>query len=145
MSLAKTAANKSTVGTMNQSRTVEEAVLFLKSLKPHVDDLLRVAVSGQADQIQKTRVVLNSMDVMKLEKGGGAHVLWIGPKDGNSDRFRQICGTSTWPNERGSIDSFVSNSDFIHSSFRNAGFLVEEDRPLKVCPFPFALVLQHPF
>ena len=28
-----------------------------------------------------------------------------------------------------------SRSDFIHSSFKGAGFLIEENRPLKVCSF----------
>ena len=33
-----------------------------------------------------------------------------------------------------------SHLDFIHTSFKRAGFLVEENRPLKVCSFiPFAL------
>lgn len=87
-------------GSMGQSRTIDGAIRLLESLKPRLDELLRVSVSGPADQAQKTRVTLNSMDVMKLEKDGAAHVLWVGPKDGNSrdiadegpDKLRQICG-----------------------------------------------------
>jgi len=108
-------------GSMGQSRTIDDAIRLLESLKPRLDELLRVSVSGPADQAQKTRVTLNSMDVMKLEKDGAAHVLWVGPKDGNSkdiadegtNKLRQVC-------------------DFIHSSFKKAGFLVEGNRPLKL-------------
>jgi len=40
------------------------------------------------------------MDTMKLEKGGMAHVLWVGPKDENSrsipdgetDKLKRVCG-----------------------------------------------------
>ena len=40
------------------------------------------------------------MDTMKLEKGGAAHVLWIGPKDGNPRnipdeetlKLKRVCG-----------------------------------------------------
>jgi len=125
MSLASTPSAAGSGGAtdpLSQSRTIGDAIRFLESLKPRVDELLRVSVSGSADQAQKTRVTLNSMDVMKLEKGGAAHVLWVGPKDGSSmnaavgegtNKFRQVC-------------------DFIHHSFKNAGFLVEEDRPLKL-------------
>ena len=87
---------------MSQSRTLEDAIRFLESLKPRLDEHLRVPVSGSAGRAQKTRVALNSMDVMKLEKGGFANVLWVGPKDGGSrditqgggGKFRQVCGRS---------------------------------------------------
>lgn len=96
-------------GPLNQPRTVDDAVRFLQSLKPRVEDILRAPVSGSAHQAQKIRVALNSMDVMKLERGGAAHVLWVGPKGGNSkdtsdeetNKFRQLCGTLSDPlNER---------------------------------------------
>jgi activating signal cointegrator complex subunit 1 len=92
--------SRDVVEPMNQSRTINDAIRFLESLKPRVDELLRVSTSGSAVETQKIRVTLNSMDVMKLEKKGAAHVLWIGPKDGNSvgiadegvNKFRQVCG-----------------------------------------------------
>jgi len=83
-----------------QPRTLDDAVRFLESLKPRVDDLLRASAAGSSNQIQKVRVALDSMDTMKLEKGGMAHVLWVGPKDGNSkdisddrtNKLRKVCG-----------------------------------------------------
>lgn len=84
----------------NQTRTIDDAIRFLESLKPRVDELLRVSVSGSANRAQKIRVPLNSMDVMNLEKEGAAHVLWVGPKhenlrdaaDKEADKFKQVCG-----------------------------------------------------
>jgi activating signal cointegrator complex subunit 1 len=102
MMLASTASANRSEGTADhiQPRTLDDAVRFLESLKPRLDDLLRVSVPGSIDQAQKIRVVLDSMDTMKLEKGGAAHVLWVGPKDGNSkdivdeetNRLRRVCG-----------------------------------------------------
>lgn len=102
MSLASTASAVHIQGTTDhtQPRTLDDAVRFLESLKPHLDDLLRVSVPGSVDRAQKIRITLNSMDTMKLEKDGAAHVLWVGPKDGNSkdianedtDRLRRVCG-----------------------------------------------------
>jgi len=123
MSLASTSSATGGIGPagpVHQPHTVDDAVRFLQSLKPRVEDILRAPVSGSAHQAQKIRVALNSMDVMKLDRGGAAHVLWVGPKGGNSkdtsdeetNKFRQVC-------------------DFIHSSFKKAGFLAE-DRPLKL-------------
>lgn len=85
---------------MNRSRTLGDAVRFLESLKPRVDDILRVSATGSADHARKTRVTLNSMDTMKLENDGTAHVAWVGPKDGNAKnirngetkKLRQVCG-----------------------------------------------------
>ena len=85
---------------MNQARTVEDAIRFLESLKPRLNDLIRASEISSVGQAQKIQVTLNSMDVMKLEKEGRAHVLWVGPKDGNSnhitdegtDKFRRVCG-----------------------------------------------------
>jgi len=37
-----------------------------------------------------------------------------------------------------------SHLDFIHTSFKRAGFLVEENRPLKVCLF-VPLTLSNPY
>lgn len=96
---------KEATSATSQSHTVGDAIRFLESLKPRVDDILRVSVASSADQALKTRVTLNSMDVMRLEKGGAANVLWIGPKDGNSrdiadeetKKFRQVCGMSSDP------------------------------------------------
>jgi len=124
MSLASTSSTADSRGSTDptvQSRTLGDAVRFLESLKPRVDELLRVSVTDPAHRAQKIRAVLNSMDTMKLERGGAAHVLWVGPKDGNSkhitdektDKFRRVC-------------------DFIHTSFKGAGFLVEDNRPLKL-------------
>ena len=95
MSLASTSSVVDTGGTTDrtiQSRTLDDAVRFLESLKHRVDDL-RAS--------RKLRVTLDSMDTLKLERGGGAHVLYLGPKDGNSkdiadeetDRLRRVCGT----------------------------------------------------
>ena len=102
MSLASTTSANRTEGTSDliQPRTLDDAVRFLESLKPRLDNLLRVSVPGSIDQAQKVRLALNSMDTMKLEKGGAAHVLWVGPKDGNSEdiadeetnRLRRVCG-----------------------------------------------------
>lgn len=102
MSMGSTSSAVNTEGTTGpvQPRTLDGAVRFLENLKPRVDELLRVSVSSSIDQARKIRVALNSMDTMKLEKDGGAHVLWVGPKDGNSrdiadketNRLRQICG-----------------------------------------------------
>ena len=83
-----------------QPRTLDGAIRFLESLKPHLDNLLRASTPGSIDQAQKIRLVLNSMDTMKLGKGGAAHVLWVGPKDGNSkditdeetNKLRRVCG-----------------------------------------------------
>ena len=107
MSLASTSSAGDTGG-RSQCRTLDDAVRFLESLKPRVDELLRVSATGSADQAQKIRVALNSMDTMNLEKGGMAHVLWVGPKDGNSkdiadeetNKFRRVCGElDDLPNE----------------------------------------------
>ena len=103
MSLANTSSAAGPEGSTDptsQLRTIDDAVRFLKSLKPRMDELLRVSASSSANQAQNTRVALNSMDVMKLEKGGAAHVLWVGPEDGSrrdiaggrNDKFRQVCG-----------------------------------------------------
>ena len=103
MSLASTSSAADPQGTAAptvQSRTLDDAVRFLESLKPRVDELLRVSVTDPVDPAQKIRVILNSMDTMKLEKDGAAHVLWVGPKDGNSthitdeetNKFRRVCG-----------------------------------------------------
>lgn len=83
-----------------QSRTLDDAVRFLENLKPRLDDLLRVPTPSPVGQVQKVRVALDSMDTMKLEKDGTAHVLWVGPKGGNSrdiaseetNRLRRACG-----------------------------------------------------
>ena len=106
MSLASrpsAASPKEATDPASQSRTIDDAIRFLESLKPRVDELLRVSASGSADQAQKLRVPLNSMDAMKPEEGGLAHILWAGPKEGNprgpSDegiiKFRQVCGRFT--------------------------------------------------
>jgi activating signal cointegrator complex subunit 1 len=105
MSLASTAtaADPRAMDVTNKSRTIDDAIRLLESLKPRVDSLLGASASGSAGRAPKFRVALNSMDVMKLEEGGAAHVLWIGPRGGNSggiadegtNRFRQICGTFT--------------------------------------------------
>lgn len=123
MSLASTPSSggSGTASLANHPRTVDDAIQFLENLKPRLDDLLRVSVSSAAAQPQKMRVTLDSMDVMKLEKEGGAHVLWVGPKDGNS---RNITN--------GETDQLRRVCDFIHTSFKEAGFLVEEGRPLKL-------------
>jgi activating signal cointegrator complex subunit 1 len=103
MSLASPSTAVDSEGTTDpriQSRTLDDAVGFLESLKPHVDDLLRVSATGSVDQAQKIRVPLNSMDTMKLEKDGAAHVLWVGPRDGNLKdttgeeviKLRRVCG-----------------------------------------------------
>ena len=102
MSLANTTSAAHTEGIAGpvQPRTLDDAVRFLESLKPRLDNLLRVSVPGSTDQAQKIRLTLNSMDTMKLERGGTAHILWVGPKDGNSEdiadeetnRLRQVCG-----------------------------------------------------
>jgi activating signal cointegrator complex subunit 1 len=146
MSLASTPPTtnpEGTTGPLNQPRTIDDAVRLLENLKPRIDDILRVSATGSAGQAREVRVTLNSMDVMKLEKGSTAHVLWVGPKDGNSkniadegtNKFRQVCGTSC-SNKRAEVAVQLSpSSDFIRSSFKEAGFLVEDNRPLKVCPF----------
>lgn len=101
MSLASPSAATHPEGTTNpQSRTLDDAIRFLENLKPRVDDLLRASTTTSANQAQKIRVNLNSMDTMKLEKDGTAHVLWVGPKDGNSkditddetNKLRRVCG-----------------------------------------------------
>ena len=155
MSLANTSSTVHTEGTIDsiQPRTPDDAVRFLESLKSRVDDLIRVPVSASTDRAQKIRVTLNSMDTMKLEDGGAAHVLWIGPKDGNSkditdeetNRLRRVCGESPIrSNERAGSGHSIVPSDFIHTSFKEAGFLVEENRPLKVCSLPqFAFFNLH--
>jgi hypothetical protein len=101
MSLAGAASSADREGLTRQPRTVDDAVRFLQSLKPRVEELLRSPVSGTAGQGQKVRIALNSMDVMNLERGGTAHVLWVGPEGGNSkdipdemtNQIRQVCGT----------------------------------------------------
>ena len=96
-----TSANRAEGSTDHtQSRTLDDAVRFLENLKPRLDNLLRVPTPGPAGRVQKTRVVLDSMDTMKLGKDGAAHVLWVGPKGGNSEgianeetnRLRRACG-----------------------------------------------------
>lgn len=149
MPLASTSSAVGMEGTTDptiQSRTLDDAVRFLESLKPRLDDLLRVSAANQA---QKICAALDSMDILKPEKGGAAHVLWVGPKDGNSKnivdeetkRLRRVCGKlDTRSGEvRTVFAQPPSRSDFIHSSFKEAGFIIEENRPLKVCSFiPFA-------
>lgn len=100
MSLASAASTNRTEGTTGpiQPRTLDDAVRFLESLKPRLDDLLRDSVPGSVDQSQKICVALNSMDTMKLGKGGAAHVVWVGPKnskdiaDEEANRLRRVCG-----------------------------------------------------
>jgi len=103
MSLASTSSAVYPEGTTDpttQPRTVDYAVRFLESLKPRLDEILRAPVAGSAGQARKIRVVLDSMDTMKLENSGAAHVLWVGPRDGNSknvtdeetNKFRRVCG-----------------------------------------------------
>lgn len=103
MSLASTlsaAGLEEATDPTNQSKTIDDAIRFLHSLKPRVDELLRISSSHPADRAQKVRATLDSMDVMKLEKGGSAHVLWVGPKDSNlgaiadggNNKFREVCG-----------------------------------------------------
>lgn len=102
MALTRTTSTNRAGGSTDpiQSRTLDDAVRFLEDLKPRLDDLLRVPTSGPAGKAQKVRVALDSMDTMKLEKDGAAHVLWVGPKGVNSrdvaneetNRLRRACG-----------------------------------------------------
>lgn len=129
-----------------QSRTLDDAVRFLENLKPRLDNLLRIPTPGPAGQVQKTRVVLDAMDTMKLGKDGAAHVLWVGPKVGNSEdianeetnRLRRACGELYSLFQRTCRKWVIQSSprsDLIHNSFKRAGFLVEESHPLKVRSF----------
>lgn len=81
--------------------TVEAAIAFLHGLKPEVDNILERTRSEDEDNT-KLRVTLDVMDVMKSEKDDMAHVVWIGPQDGNSKtisnwqtkRLREVAGKS---------------------------------------------------
>lgn len=84
-----------------QSRTLNDAIRLLESLKPRINDLLRALAPGPAPRARKVRVALNSMDTMKMERNGEAHVLWVGPKEDANGRgipdeetikLKHVCG-----------------------------------------------------
>jgi len=85
-----------------QSRTLGDAIRLLESLKPRINDLLRALAPGPALRARKVRVALNSMDTMKTENSGAAHVLWVGPgglnglgiPDEETIKLKHVCGRS---------------------------------------------------
>jgi len=95
-----------------QERTVESAMAFLRSLAQLI--LARLGPSP-------LNIKLSRMNTMKPPRGtakaGEAHVLWVGPpepspEDEGNERLQDICR-------------------FIHLSFKQSGFIVE-DRPLQL-------------
>ena len=110
-----------------QSRTLGDAIRFLESLKPRIDDLLRALAPGPAPRARKVRVALNSMDTMKTEKGGEAHVLWVGPKidangrgipDEETVKLKHVCGKlEIRPDERAGNNwsIFAQTLSILHS------------------------------
>jgi len=124
MSLESSVPSGSSSGSPEKP-TIQAAIALLQSLKPHIDKILAKSPSGSELPLgttshPKLSVVLNAMDVMKLEKNEMAHVVWIGPADGNSKNAAQ------WETRR-----LTDVCDFIHNSFKRAGFILD-DRPLKL-------------
>jgi len=100
MSLASTSSAFGPGGSTNPTaRTLGDAIRLLETLKPLVHDLVRSLSTGPG-RTRKVRVALNSMDTMKTEEGGEAHVLWVGPKDANgwgipdeeTIKLKHLCG-----------------------------------------------------
>ena len=116
----------STSGT--RPRTLEAAVRFLNELKPRVMEML----AGH-----KLLVGLNLVDIMRPERGDleKAHVLWTGPSNEGEDarRLRDVSSKfACFIQNVGEIYSLLLDVDFVHREFKNAGFVVDENRPLKV-------------
>ncbi|TBU21693.1 hypothetical protein BD311DRAFT_677767 [Dichomitus squalens] len=89
------------------SKTLEAARGLLREVKPKIIEIL-----GE----EKLRVSLDSMYIMPPERGDQerAHVMWIGPADGDGvKKFKQV-------------------AHLVVKSFKQAGLLVAEDRPLKL-------------
>ncbi|KAI0693612.1 AKAP7 2'5' RNA ligase-like domain-containing protein [Cerioporus squamosus] len=88
-------------------RTLEEATKVLQDLKPKILTML----NGE-----RLRVSLDSMDIMKPERGDQkrAHVMWVGPAGGDS------------------TERLMAVGKLIKQTFEEAGLLIDENRPLKL-------------
>jgi activating signal cointegrator complex subunit 1 len=74
----------------SNTKTVQTAIELLHQLRPQILEKL----GGET-----LRVGLNSMDIMRPERGDltKAHVMWAGPTYDNerAQRLKRVCGTST--------------------------------------------------
>ncbi|KAI1783327.1 AKAP7 2'5' RNA ligase-like domain-containing protein [Ganoderma leucocontextum] len=89
------------------TRTLEAAKTLLQEVKPKVMELLSK---------ETLRVPLNSLDIMRPERGDPerAHVMWAGPGEGeNTTKLKEV-------------------AKLVQRTFKAAGLLVDEDRPLKL-------------
>ncbi|KAI0702872.1 AKAP7 2'5' RNA ligase-like domain-containing protein [Cytidiella melzeri] len=89
-------------------KSVRSAIELLNALRPSIMDML----AGE-----DLRVGLNLMDIMKPDRGdlSKAHIMWAGPsyEDEQAKRLKRVC-------------------EFVHQEFKNAGFVIDERRPLKL-------------
>ncbi|KAH9915093.1 kinase A anchor protein, partial [Fomitopsis serialis] len=91
-----------------QKPTLASAIAHLESLKPDIIELL----AGQ-----KLHVELGLMDIIRGGKGSSnrANVMWVGP-----------------PEDGEFAEKLWTVAQFVNKSFTSAGFVVDENRPLKV-------------
>ena len=110
------------------TKSVAETLAFMQYLRPRI---LRLLTGHPLE------VPLESMDILKPERGNKAHVLFVGPSPSNtSDRVRNlksVCGEFAFSNECLSVDFLLKpRTDLIHGEMIRAGFIVDEGRALKV-------------
>ncbi|KAM5541288.1 hypothetical protein V8D89_005217 [Ganoderma adspersum] len=86
--------------------TLDAAKKVLQEVRPKIMELL-----GE----EAFRISLDSLDIMKPEGGdrARAHVMWVGPAEGEGLKKLEEVGK------------------LVQSTFKTAGLLVDEDRPLK--------------
>ncbi|KAH9913435.1 AKAP7 2'5' RNA ligase-like domain-containing protein [Fomitopsis serialis] len=91
-----------------QKPTLASAIAHLESLKPDIIELL----AGQ-----KLHVELGLMDIIRGGKGSfnRANVMWVGP-----------------PEDGEFAEKLWTVAQFVNKSFTSAGFVVDENRPLKL-------------
>ncbi|KAI0347311.1 hypothetical protein BDW22DRAFT_515439 [Trametopsis cervina] len=89
-------------------KSVQSAIDFLHALRPRILE----KIAGE-----ELRLGLDQMDIMRPERGDltKAHIMWAGPSyDSHSARhLKRVC-------------------EFIQQEFKQAGFVVDEKRPLKL-------------
>jgi len=107
-SSSRGAENSVSNNTQPRPPTLAYAISLLDQLKPQV-----MALLGQ----ERLRVAFRSLDIMKPERRDleRAHVMWVGPSadDDDTRRLKEV-------------------AELIHKTFKDAGLVVDEGRPLKL-------------